>query len=155
VTVWEQERALARTTVGWGLGSMVGGLVLARALRRRPGWRAFGLQHAGWGAVDLGIAVVADRLQDRRMGRHFDPYAAAALEAERAKLFRVLWINGLADAAYVALGAALTQSRRPEAAGAGAAVAIQGAFLLLHDAHYAWRTRPGRHRPGYRSGRSG
>jgi hypothetical protein len=155
VTVWEQERALARTTVGWGLGSMAVGLVLARALRRRPGWRAFGLQHAGWGAVDLGIALVAGRLQDRRMRRHPDPYAAAALEAERAKLFRVLWINVLADAGYVALGAGLTRNRRPEAAGAGAAVVIQGAFLLLHDAHHAWRTRPVRRRSGYRSGRDG
>jgi hypothetical protein len=142
VTVWEQERALARTTVGWGLGSMVAGLVLARALRRRPGWRAFGLQHAGWGVVDLVIAVVAAQLQDRRMRRHADPYAASALEAERAKLFRVLWINVLADAGYVGLGAALARSRRPEPTGAGAAVAIQGGFLLLHDAHHAWRARP-------------
>jgi hypothetical protein len=148
VTVWEQERALARTTVGWGLGSMAAGLVLGAARRRSAWWRAFGLQHAGWGAVDLLIALLAGRLQDRRMRRHPDPYAAAALEAERAKLFRVLWINVLADAGYVGLGTALTRHRRPRAAGAGAAMAIQGAFLLLHDAHYAWRTRPGRDGPG-------
>ena len=155
MTVWEQERALARTTVGWGLGSMAAGLVLAAALRRRPGWRAFGLQHAGWGAVDLAIALVAARLQDRRMGRHPDPYAVAALEAERATFFRVLSINVLADAGYVALGAALARNRRRQAAGAGAAVAIQGVFLLLHDAHYVWRTRPRRHGLGYRSRRGG
>ncbi len=155
MTVWEQERALARTTVGWGLGSMAAGLLLAAARWRRPWWRAFGLQHAGWGLVDLLIAVVAGRLQDRRMRHHRDPYAAATLEAERAKLFRVLWINVLADAGYVALGAALTRNRRPHATGAGAAVTNQGAFLLLHDAHYAWRTRSRRYRAGYPSRRGG
>ena len=141
--MWEQERALARTTVGWGLGSMAAGLVLSTTLRRSSWWRAFGRQHAGWGAVDLLIALLAARLQDRRMQRHPAPYAAPALEAERVKLFRVLWINVLADAGYVGLAIALARHRRPGLAGAGAAVAIQGAFLLLHDAHYAWRTRPG------------
>jgi hypothetical protein len=37
---------------------------------------------------------------------------------------------------------------------AGAAITIQEAFLLLHDAHYAWRTRPRRVR-GYRDGPGG
>jgi hypothetical protein len=78
VTVWQQERALARTTVGWGLGSVATGLLLTAAGSPRPWWRAFGWQHAGWGAVDLVIAVVAGRLQDRRMQRHPDPHAAAA-----------------------------------------------------------------------------
>ena len=75
------------------------------------------------------------------MLRHPDPYASAALEAERATFFRVLLVNVVADAGYVGLGIALTRHQRRRAAGAGAAVAIQGAFLLLHDAHYAWRTR--------------
>ena len=42
----------------------------------------------------------------------------------------------------LALGIALARHRRLRVSGAGAAVAIQGAFLLLHDARYAWRTRP-------------
>jgi len=139
--VWQQERALARTTVGWGLGSVATGLLLTAAGRSRPWWRAFGWQHAGWGAVDLVIAVVAGRLQDRRMQRHPDPDAASALESERATFHRVLRANVIADAGYVGLGIVLARRRRSRVAGAGAAVAIQGAFLLLHDAHYAWRTR--------------
>ena len=153
--MWEQERALARTTVGWGAGSMAAGLLLAATRRRSSWWRAFGLQHAGWGAVDLLIARLASRLQDRRMRGHPDPYAAVALEAERTKLFRVLWMNVLADAGYVGLGIALARHRRPRMAGAGAALAIQGALLLLHDAHYAWRTRPGHDGPGYRGAGGG
>jgi hypothetical protein len=155
VTVWEQERSLARITVVWGLGSMGAGLALGVALRHRAWWRAFGLQHAGWGAVDLLIALVAGRLQDRRMRRHRDPYVEPALEAERAKLFRVLWVNVVADAGYVGLGVALARHRRRRVAGAGAAVAIQGAFLLLHDAHHAWRTRLDDGRCGYRRPRGG
>jgi hypothetical protein len=142
VTVWEHERRLVRTTVGWGLGSLAAGLLVAVTQRRRPWWRAFGLQHAGWGAVDLLVAVLAGRLQGRRMHRHRDPYAPAALEAERATFFRVLLVNVVADAGYVGLGIVLARQARRRAAGAGAAVAIQGTFLLLHDAHYAWRTRP-------------
>lgn len=142
VTVWQQERELARTTVAWGLGSAAAGLLVAAVRREQPWWRAFGLQHAGWGAVDVLIAVVARRLQDRRMAGHPDPYAASALETERRKLFRVLVVNVIADAGYVALGMVLARRSKPRVAGAGAAVALQGAFLFLHDAHYAWRTRP-------------
>jgi hypothetical protein len=46
------------------------------------------------------------------------------------------------------------QERALARTGAGAAIAIQRAFLLLHDAHYAWRTRP-RVRAGYRDGPGG
>ena len=137
--IWQRERSLARVTVGWGGASVVGGLVLA--LRRDSWWRAFGLQTAGWGAVDLGIAVLAGWLQDRRMRHSPDPYAPAALEAERVLLRRVLVINAVADLGYVVLGVVLTRSDRPRAAGAGVAVVVQGAFLLLHDSHHAWRAR--------------
>src|SRR5829696_1193192 len=77
---------LARTTVGCGLGSVVAGLLLAAAWWRRPWWRALRLQHAGWGAVDVLVGVVAGRLQDRRMQRHLDPHDAhyaLAYAAER------------------------------------------------------------------------
>jgi hypothetical protein len=137
--VWQRQRSLARSTVGWGGASMVAGLALA--LRRNPWWRAFGLQTAGWGAVDLGIAVLAGRLQDRRMRRSPDPYAPVALEAERVALRRVLLVNAVADAGYVVLGAVLARDARPRVAGAGVAVMVQGAFLLLHDSHHAWRAR--------------
>ena len=47
----------------------------------------------------------------------------------------------LADLGYVVLGVVLARSDRPRAAGAGVAVVVQGAFLLLHDSHHAWRAR--------------
>lgn len=140
--VWQREAALARTTVAWGVGSTVAGLGVAAATRSRW-WRSFGLQTAGWGVVDVGIAVVGRRLQDRRMRRLADPYAAAVLEAERRKLFRILALNAAADVGYVALGAVLARDARPRVAGAGVAIIGQGAVLLLHDSvHAAGAARP-------------
>ena len=139
--MWEQERALARATVVWGGASMAAGLLAAVGGRKHPWWRAFGWQHAGWGFVDVLIALLAERLQDRRMQRHADAYAPSALESERRKLHRVLLVNVVADAGYVGLGMVLARQRRSRVAGSGVAVVIQGAFLLLHDAHHAWRTR--------------
>ncbi len=87
--------------------------------------------------MDLAIAVVAERLQDRRMRRLPDPYAGAAEEAERVKLRRILLVNAAADAGYVVLGAVLSGDSRPRVAGAGAAVVVRGAFLLAHDGFHA------------------
>ncbi|MEP6630257.1 MAG: hypothetical protein ABJA89_07280 [Lapillicoccus sp.] len=133
--VWARERALARTTVGWGVTSVAVGL--AAATSSDPWRRAAGWQTAGWGAVDLAIAVVAGRLQDRRMRRLPDPYAVEALDRERVALRRVLAVNTVADLGYVALGVALARDPRPRVAGAGMAIVVQGAFLALHDGSHA------------------
>lgn len=138
--IWQRERSLAHVTVWWGGASIAAGLALA--LRRDPWWRALGLQTAAWGAVDLGIAVLAGWLQDRRMRRLPDAYAPAALEAERRVLRRVLLANAVADGGYVVLGGVLARSARPRVAGAGIAVVLQGAFLVLHDSYHAWGARP-------------
>ena len=134
--VWERETALARTTVAWGTASTVAGLAVAAATRD-PFWRSVGLQTAGWGAVDLGVALVGRRLQERRMRSVADPYAPKAQERERRKLRKVLLINVVADVGYVALGAALARSGRREVAGSGVAIVVQGTFLLVHDSWHA------------------
>lgn len=103
VDIWQRERALVRTTVAWGLASVIAGLGMA-AKTRDPWQRSLALQTAGWGAVDLGIAALGLRLQDRRMRRLPDAYAPPAQEAERVKLRRVLLVNAAADVGYVALG---------------------------------------------------
>jgi hypothetical protein len=141
VDIWQRERALARTTVAWGLASVIAGLGLA-ATTRDPWRRSFALQTAGWGAVDLGIAALGSRLQDRRMRRLPDAYAPEAQEAERATLRRVLLVNVAADVGYVVLGAGLARDSRPHLAGAGVAIVTQGAFLLVHDTIHAVGARP-------------
>ena len=130
---WERQRSLARTTTVWAVGSIAVGLALAT--RPDPWWRAFGQQHLGWGAADLGIVAVADLLRTRRMRRLPNPYAPVALDRERRHLRTVLLASVAADVGYVVGGAILWRRCRsdPRAAGAGAAIVLQGAFLLLDD----------------------
>ncbi len=136
---WLRQHALARVTVGWCVVSTVVGLPLA--VRGDAWWRAFGRQQVGWAAVDAGVVVAAGALQRRRMRRAGNPYAPAALRRERRVLRRVLAANAAADALYVAGGAWLWRANpdRPERAGAGAGIVVQGAFLCLHDTFHAVR----------------
>ena len=140
---WERQRALSRTTVAWSAVSIAGGLLLL--LRRNdPWWRAFAQQHIGWGAVDLAIVAVVDQLQNRRMRRLPDPYAPNAVDHERRRLSIILAANAVADAGYCVFGGLLwRRSSRPRAAGAGAAILIQGAFLMVHDSYHAIRSGHG------------
>ena len=147
---WAAQEALGRTTAWWGAASVAAGLGLA-AVRRDPWSRAFGVQNAGWGVVDLAIVLVAGPRTRRRRARLPDPYAPAALAAESRKLRRVLLVNVALDVGYVAGGAALWRWRRdhPAASGASAGIVVQGAFLLLHDALNAARLgRAATHRGG-------
>jgi len=135
VNAWERQRALARTTTAWAVGSIaLGGALMARP---EPWWRAFGQQHLGWGVVDLGIVAAVNTFQARRMRRLADPYRPSVLMREQRRLRTVLLINVAADAGYVAGGIALWRRAQPQASGAGAAIALQGAFLLVHDVHHA------------------
>ena len=138
MNAWERERALARTTAVWAAGSIIGGL--AFAARRDPWWRAFGQQHVGWGAADLGIVGALAVVQRRRMAKLANPYAPAVLERERRRLRTILWVNVAADAGYCVLGLMLSRRAEPRAAGAGAAIIVQGAFLLAHDTQHAVAT---------------
>jgi hypothetical protein len=139
VDPWERQVALARVTVVWcGLSTAVG---LPLAARGDAWWRAFGRQQVGWAAVDAGVVVVVDALRKRRMRRAGHPYAPAALQRERRVLRRVLLANAAADALYVAGGAWLWRASpdRPERAGAGAGIVVQGTFLCVHDTFHALR----------------
>ena len=120
------EQRLTAVLRGWAVGSvLVGG-----ALSLRPGTRAFGRQSAAWGAVDGAIAVVGGR---RRASRG---------PTDPARLRRVLLVNAGLDVGYLAAGAWLV--RRTRWTGDGAAVLVQGAFLLVLDSAAAWALRPAR-----------
>ncbi|MET0694652.1 MAG: hypothetical protein ABWX96_06880 [Propionibacteriaceae bacterium] len=137
MNAWERQRALARTTNLWAAASIAVGAPLAA--RAEPWWRAFGQQHLGWGVVDLGIVAVLNTVQARRMSGLANPLAPAALAREQRRLHRVLLINVAADAGYLIGGLVMWRRRsQPRVSGAGAAIALQGAFLLAHDAYHAW-----------------
>lgn len=137
VDPWEQQRKLAKTTVAWSIGSLAAGT--AWATRRDRWWRSFGQQHIGWGLVDLGIVAIVQGLQHREMNRLLDPYDADVVDRRRRHLCYILIGNAIADAGYVLMGAAMWRRLRhnPRAAGAGAAIIVQGLFLLVHDSHHA------------------
>ena len=130
------ERAhLVRVGV-WGGTALLGGAALWLASDRDlNGRRAFGMQTAAWGAVNVAIAGVA-------LARAGDLGAldlAGALAAEN-RLGDILWLNMGLNVGYVAVGTTLyavgvrTGVARPDAwRGHGAAVVVQGLGLLVLD----------------------
>ena len=117
------EHDLVRVLGRWALGSAAAGA----ALSLDPRTRGFGRQTAAWGAVDGAIALVGARRQ------------AAGRTTAPERLRRVLLVNAGLDVGYLAAGAWLVRSTRWR--GDGAAVLVQGAFLLWLDTTAARRLR--------------
>lgn len=117
------EEQLTRVLGGWAAASVVAGSVLMAS----PRTRGFGRQTLTWGAVDGAIAYVGGR---RR---------AAKGPTDPRRLRRVLLVNVGLDVGY--LGAATWLLRDGRWRGDGAAVAVQGGFLLALDAAAAHRLR--------------
>lgn len=139
------ERDLRRALTAWAVASTATGVVVravAGSARspRRPVLAGFGTQTVMWDVADAAIAGVgALRPGD---------------EPEPATLRRVLLLNAVLDAGYVAAGAALAARpgsaprwlRWPDRSGVhlrghGIAVVVQGAFLLVLDTAAARRLR--------------
>lgn len=110
------EEQLTRVLGGWAAGSTA----LGAALLVDPRTRGFGRQTLVWGAVDGAIAY-AGAWRRGRSG-----------PTDPARLRRVLLVNAGLDVGYLAVGAWLV--RRTRWRGDGAAVLVQGAFLLGLDA---------------------
>ena len=115
------EQSLTRVLGAWAAASVAVGA----ALSARPATRGFGRQTAAWGAVDGAIAWVGAR--KRRTSGPTDP----------RRLRRVLLVNAGLDVGYLAAGAWLVRDGRWR--GDGAAVLVQGGFLLLLDTTAARR----------------
>jgi hypothetical protein len=134
------ERSLLRALSWWAVGSMAvgGALWVAGARTERAALLAFGRQNAAWGAIDGVIAGIG-------WGRR----AGGAPPSKGPDLRRFLILNAALDVGYVATGVGLIAARgrlgrRPrysaaQAVGDGAAVVVQGSFLLVSDAVHARR----------------
>ncbi len=132
--VEDVEAHLLRCLTWWaGASTGVGGALWWVGARcERDGVRSFGRQHVMWGAVDAGIVAVG-RLR-----------GAARSPGHAQRLRRALRVNAVLDAGYVAAGITMIAARdriagkarisAVEAAGNGAAIAVQGAALLVIDA---------------------
>ena len=115
------EQDVVRVLGRWAVGSVVVGGLLSTDQRTR----GFGRQTAAWGLVGGAVALVGARRQ------------AAGRTTGAARLRRVLLVNAGLDVGYLAAGALLL--RRASLRGDGAAVLVQGAFLLWLDATAARR----------------
>jgi hypothetical protein len=101
-----------------GISTAIG--ASAWALGRGPAVRSFGRQSLAWGLVNAAIAG----------------YGASRPVPDPVRLRRVLLANCVADAGYIGVG--LWASRTARWRGDGAAVVVQGLFLLALDTHYAY-----------------
>ena len=152
------ESRLTTTLMGWGIASTAVGSALwvAGARSGRQELLRFGRQTALWGATDVAIAL-AGAWGRRRRG----DLDHAEVETTSRTLLITLVANAAADVVYVAGGARVwsrtgaqqaTSSQEPVSSsppgtylgmgrGDGAAIMIQGAFLLGLDAVFALRLR--------------
>jgi len=143
----QEERRLTTILGIWGVGCTAKGSIGWFATRdgSHHQLNGFARQTAMWGAIDAAIAGVGWLSSTRR-----DPFESPAeQEKHRARLRRTLMINSAADVAYIAGGTAVmiaaksTGSKRVLGmnltVGDGAAIVVQGAFLLALDAMFAKR----------------
>ena len=104
-----------------GIGFLYG-LRCPRGPESRRWWTGFWSMNIFWIAIDLGIVVWS----------LLDPIVE--VEAFR----RVLAINGGLDIAYLVTGLILVTRRDRLASGFGAAILVQGLFLLIFDLVWWW-----------------
>lgn len=139
------EERLTSILLGWGAVSTVLGSALWVA-----GWGSerrellrFGRQTAFWGATDAAIALAGARAR-RRRGTLNDEEATK----QAKRLLVILGVNAAADVGYIALGTTVLRRTRTRAEanggtwrgmgpGDGAAIIVQGAFLLGLDTAFA------------------
>jgi sulfite exporter TauE/SafE len=115
----------------WAALNLAGGTAGA-LLAEDESWRSFHLANAAWNTVNGGLAVAGAVSLARR-----EP-ASSSERAERARRFhRVLAINAGLDVGYIAAGGVLwgvgLRQDRPRLVGTGAALGLQGAWLLGFD----------------------
>lgn len=130
-----QERTAMLILLGWGLSSLTAGATFAAAGNKS--YRDFALMNAGWGAVNAGIAAFA------LAGA--DTYTAATgfetILRDEQFFNRILAINSGLNVAYLSVGFSMNylgQSSRTQQF--GAAVMLQGAFLMAFDAWLLWNS---------------
>ena len=122
----------------------MGGAALAAGSEPGSAWRGFGVQSAGWGAVNVGIAAWGLL----RASPEPASTVAEALEDEDG-WSHILLLNLGLNVGYAAVGTALVVvadhgvESGPEVRGHGASLIVQGLGLLALDG-VAWAASRGR-----------
>lgn len=138
--IWALQRELSRNLLLWSAFSVALGTAL---LFTAPFWRGVGVQGLVWGVIDAAIAGFG-LLTLRRKLKRPDADHPEVMGREAHNLRRLLLINAGLDVLYIVAGVViLTIFTSTFARGNGVGIIIQGAFLLLFDAFYAYRVQAG------------
>ncbi len=137
----EAERSHLRRVGVWGAANLVAGGALALASDREeaPVRHGFGVQSAGWGAINLAIAAAGLTFG----GRGDPPESPGEALAAESRWGQILVLNLGLNAGYAMAGGALSWAAANGASGGDAlqgharAVILQGAGLFALDA-LAW-----------------
>ncbi len=133
---------LGRRLALWSVLSLVASaLMLLLAARpehkghKRNLWRGAASQFAGWGAIDLGIALLG-MASAKKQAASPDAHAPEQQLRGHANLRKILWINTGLDVGYVSGGLALARTigkSNPFWRGTGWGIVLQGCFLFIFD----------------------
>ena len=135
-TFFAQQHDLLLGLLGWGVGSVVVGIGLAR--QRSEVLRQIGIQAIVWGAIDALLAW-SGRLGARQHQTLVATPAPDPDEIKAARSFqRLVALNAGLDLLYIAGGLRLARERRADRRGIGIGIAIQGLFLLIYDSLLVW-----------------
>jgi hypothetical protein len=129
---WQFQKRLTTLLLAWASASIGMGIALGRQNDFRHG---IGEQFIGWGLVNAAIALFGQRGADRRRQQP-EANTPAALEAERRKLSRLLWLNAGLDVVYVLGGWVAMRGRGASDErwrGRGVGIMLQGGFLFFFD----------------------
>lgn len=127
-TFYDYQRRRFGILLAWGLGCVATGPL--GLFTRDPFWRNFGLQAAGWGVVNAGIAFWGRRGASTKAAKEPDE---ATIHKDAKNLQRLLLINAGLDATYIAGGLWLTRQERRDRQGMGWGIVLQGMFLFFYD----------------------
>lgn len=138
MTVWKLQSRISRQLLVWSALSLVVGVALLFAT---PFWRGVGVQALVWGAIDAAIAGFGEGTLRRKLKRP-DADHPDVLLRETRNLRRLLLINAVLDVLYIVAGGVVLSTFTTDfARGNGVGIIIQGGFLLLFDAFYAFRVQ--------------
>ena len=137
---FRDQRVLMYTLAGWAATSIATGTVMWAGADGHEATRWAGIQNVAWGAVDGALAALALYNLSKDAG---EEKTEMGWRADRARTQRVFTWNAGLDLLYVAVGGALAAFGKDDGLrGAGAAILVQGGFLLAFDTTAALVIRP-------------
>jgi hypothetical protein len=130
--IWDFSLNISRDLLRWNVINILGGGFLLS----RPGfWRGFGSQNIGWGVINIAIAILGRRMQQKR--RHEPSSQSAAVQLKEARSLRlILLINAGLDVVYMLGGWRFADAQawnKRQQRGMGFGIILQGFLLLIFD----------------------